>query len=653
MRATFTLAFLLTCCFALVGAGAFAQGAKFGKLSDEELKMTSYPQDTAADAVVISDIGYTKFSFGHKTQIKTDRHIRIKILKKSGYDWANFSVPYYIKSADKEKVISVKGFTYNMENGQVQKHKLEAKSVFDEQMSENWFTKKFTMPNVKEGSVIEVQYTIVSDFVYNMREWEFQTTIPTMWSEYRAEIPEYFDYKFLMQGYQPLYSQGRNNVATSTPELINNAYTWTMKDIPALKEEKYITTMRDFQSKIEFELQQVKFPGQAPRQMTGNWQDVTKDLLMSDRFGVQLNRSGYYKNELAAITAQNKTKDQQLQAIYNHVKDRMTWNGKYGFLATNTLRKAYDTRSGNAADINLMLVAMLQEASFDANPVLVSTRSNGRPPKGSPLVNKFNYVVAHVTVDGKEYVLDATEPLMPFGMLPVRALNTEGHLIKRDGNRWVNLKPSNYSQFISSEVTFTPNGELVGKITESAGGYYALSLRKTLSEEGEEKFSERLTREIGNYKLGKPTFENNDKLNEPFMIRYDISAAGTGQLTDIIYLNPLLGFGEKENPFKLDERMYPVDFASPIDETIITKYTIPAGYVIDEAPKSAVVTLPENGGRFTFMVQQNGSELQVMSRLNINKPVFYAPEYKQLKEFYNQIIAKHAEQIVLKKAQAN
>lgn len=331
----------------------------------------------------------------------------------------------------------------------------------------------------------------------------------------------------------------------------------------------------------------------------------------------------------------------------------MNWNGKYGYLATSTLRKAYDTKTGNAADINLMLVAMLQEASFDANPVLISTRENGLPPKGSPLINKFNYVLAHVVVDGKEYLLDATEPLLPFGVLPVRALNDQGHLIKKNGNQWVDLRPANFSQFISSEVSFKPTGELIGKTTESAGGYYALSLRKTLAEEGEAKVAEKLTREVGNYKLGKPTFENPTNLSEPFLIKYDVTSGSNGTLADILYLSPLMGHGKKDNPFKLNERQYPVDFASPIDETVIIRYAIPAGYVVDEAPKSVAVTLPENGGRFTFMVQQDGNQLQVMSRVNINKAVFYAPEYTYLKEFYNQIIAKHAEQIVLKKSVAN
>ncbi|MBC5775500.1 DUF3857 domain-containing protein [Pontibacter sp. KCTC 32443] len=654
MRAnTFTLPILLTLLLAFVASGANAQAAKYGKVDLTELKLSKFEQDTSAEAVVLSDYGYTKFLFNHEIQVVTYRHTRIKILKKSGYDWANFEVPFYVNGGKKERVSNIKGITYTLENGEVVKHKFDNKGVFEEQHNENWYSKKFTMPNVKVGSVIDVEYSITSDFVYNLREWEFQTTIPTLWSEYRAEIPSYYDYKFLMQGYHPLHNRSQNSIATGTPDLVNNAYVWTMKDVPALKEERFVTTMRDYQSKIEFELQQVRYPGEAARQMTGNWDDVTSDLMTHERFGMQLNRSGFFKEELAALAAQNKTAEQLALAIYNHVKGRMKWNEKNTYLTTSSTRKAYDARTGNVADINLMLTAMLQEAALEATPVLVSTRANGRPPKGSPLVNKFNYVVAHVVIDGKEYLLDATDPLLSFGMLPVRALNGEGYLIKKKAHRWVELKPTIYSQFITTDVTLKENGDMAGQATESAGGYYALSLRKTLADEGEEKFAERLSREVGNYKLSKPVFENRDKVGEALNIKYSITANGNGQSNEVIYLNPLMGHGEKENPFKLNERLYPVDFASPQDETIITKYTIPAGYVMDEAPKNVSVSLPENGGKFMYMVQQDGNTIQVMSRININKSVFFAQEYPYLKEFYNQIIAKHAEQIVLKKSTSN
>ncbi|MCX2739612.1 DUF3857 domain-containing protein [Pontibacter anaerobius] len=661
MKANFTKLFVLALVLAGFSHHSAAQAVKFGKVSEEELKMSVYDKDTSAAAVILSDYGFSRFEYMGELKVVFERQVRIKILKKSAYDWADMEVPYFQKGSGKERVSSIKGYTYNLDNGKITKEKLESKSVFEEQKSEYWFAKKFTMPNVKEGSVIDISYTVTSDFVYTLRDWEFQHSIPVVWSEYRARIPEYFDYKFLMQGYHGLYKneslkEAATGSASASPDMLNNAYVWIMKDVPALKEEKYITTLDDYQSKIEFELQRVSFPGRPSQIMTGDWAKVTSDLMTADKFGVQLNRNGFFKDELAAIQSKHKSQQEQLAAIYNLVKNRMKWNDRNGLEATTSIRKAWDERTGNAADINLLLTSMLLEAGFDAAPVIISTRNNGRINTAmSPMVTKFNYVIAQVKVGEKEYLLDATDPLLPLGVLPGRCLNGQGRLVKKGSpGRWVDLAPAiSYTKLVSANLFINGQGEIVGTGSESLGGYGAISMRRTILDEGENNYTERLAKEVGDFKLTKPVVKNLDDLTNPVNITYNINVNGSGRGNDIIYLNPMLGRGEKENPFKLTERLYPVDFGMPIDETYICSFTIPEGYEMEEAPQSIAVNLPENGGRFMYMVQQQGNAIQVMSKVNISKPVFYAQEYAHLKEFYNRIIAKHAEQIVLKKTAAN
>ncbi|WP_242927809.1 DUF3857 domain-containing protein [Pontibacter vulgaris] len=659
-----------------ISTNVLAQVPKFGKIEDAELTMKVYDKDTTAAAVILSDYGNTHFIYSSSTgfQLVFERQTRVKILKKSGYEWADIEVPYYQQNSRKEKVANIKGYTYNLVDGKQVKEKLETKAVFDEQMNENWSQKKFTMPNVKEGSVIEYSYIIYSDFLYNMREWEFQTTIPVAWSEYHARIPEYFNYKLLQQGYLPFHtsekqaSQDKFNVSysgettgagfnmtrqpggTNQVDTRSDAYIWIMKDVPALREEKYITTLSDYQAKLEFELQLVKYPGQAPKVMTGNWEDVTRDLLQSEKFGTQLNRNSFFKNEVAAIVAKYKTPEEQMAAIHGLVKKTVKWDGKNSIYAITPIRKVYDSKTGNAAEINLLMTSMLLEAGLDAAPVLVSTRSHGRVHKGSPMLSKFNYVISHVRIGENEYLLDATDPLLPAGSIPVRCLNGEGRLIKKNDQRWVALtSTSPFRKVFSSNMTINSNGDMTGSGMESAGGYEALSLRRRILEEGEDKYAEKLAKEVGDFKVGKPAIQNLHEIDAPLNITYDITATGNGQQNSVLYLNPMLGRGEKENPFKLEERVYPVDFGAPIDETYVGRFIVPDGYEMEEAPKSVVMALPENGGRFTYMVQKDGNTIQVMSKISINKPMFYAPEYADLKEFYNQIVAKHAEQIVLKK----
>ncbi len=656
---------------------AQGQAAKFGKVSEEELKMRVYEKDTSAAAVILSDYGYSHFQYSNSGfQLVFERQMRIKILKKSGYDWADVVVPFYKRGSDKEAVSSIKGFTYNLVNGKEEKTKLESKAAFEEQMSENWFAKKFTMPNVREGSVIDVSYVIYSDFFQNMREWEFQHTIPVVWSEYKARIPEYFDYKLLQQGYLPFYNSGKEKTtenftvksaaeiepglnggrtpsATSTVKADGDAYVWVMKDVPALQPEKYITTLSDYQAKIEFELQQVKFPGQIAKVVVGTWEQVTDELLRSDRFGTQLNRSSFFKNELAALMIKHTTPESRMVAIHNLVKSKMQWDGKNSIYAHTPIRKVYENKKGSVGEINLLMTSMLLEAGLDAAPVLVSTRTNGRVYKGSPMLSKFNYLITHVRIGDKEYLLDATEPLLAAGELPVRSLNGEGRLIKKDDQRWVELKPGTvYSKLFNGTITISSNGEMKGTGMESMGGYNAFYTRKSILEEGEAKFVEGFAKETGDMKVLKPKIENLSDEKKPISISFEIATAGNGQENSVIYLNPMLGHNEKENPFKLEERAYPVDFATLQDETYMCKFILPPGYEIEEMPQNKMVSLPENGGRFMYVVQQEGNTVQVMSKVNINKTVFYAPEYGHLKEFYNQIVTKQAEQIVLKKATA-
>jgi hypothetical protein len=644
MKAKIIVPLIAGFCLFLAEVHAQSGPYKYGKVSEAELTMRSYENDTAAAAVILSDYGVSYFNTSGRLSLAFERRTRIKILKKSGYDWANVSVPLYQQGSRKETMGAVKGYTYNLENGKITKSKLEQSAVFEEQHSENRRSKKFTMPNVKEGSVIEYSYTVTSDFIYNLREWGFQSTIPTVWSEYRAKIPQYFDYKTLQHGYHKLHEPKDRYDANV------NGYRWIMVDLPALRAEKYITTLSDYQAKIEFELQMLRVPGKDAQVMTGDWKQVVDELLKDDRFGSQLNRKGYFKDDIAVLVSKHSRPEEQMTSIYSLVQNSMSWNGKYGIYTTGSLRKAFEGKSGTAAEVNLLLTAMLQEAGLDAAPVLVSTREHGQVYKGTPLLNKFNYVVAHVTIDGKEFLLDATDPRLPAGMLPVRSLNGEGYLVKSKAARWVALKPSGlYQKYYNGNLVVNAHGQIKGEAKEVSSGYRALYIRKEINEEGEEKYTEKLNKEIGTFKVSGPSFKNISDLSNSLELAYKIESAGGSQPVDVIYLNPMMGQGEKENPFKMEQRAYPVDFAVPISETFMCRFTIPENYEMEESPQSVKMKLPNNGGSFTYIVGREGNVVEVMSKIDITKPIYYAEEYPYLKELYAQIVAKHAEKIVLKR----
>ncbi len=678
------LRFLLPACVAgmllCLSTSLFAQPApmKFGKVEMAELEMKSYAPDTSAEAVILGDYGSSYFKYGPDGFfIVHDRHVRIKILKKSGYDWATVKVPFYRASnSSEEKISSINGYSYNVAGGKVVKEKLTREAIFEEKKSANWYTKNFTMPNVKEGSVLEYEYTITSDFLFNLREWEFQNTVPVAWSEYRVVIPEYFRYRLLSSGYEPFQvsetgqksvdfqvkiegetvSRGgftsAERIPTRFESVTANAttYRWATKDVPALRDEPFITTLQDYITKIEFELSSTKYPGQLEKPVTSNWNAVNEMLLHDESFGGQLNRTGFAKDMMGVVKAKATGPAEQIALLYDLVRKSVKWDGRKTMFAEST-KKAFENHTGNAADVNLLLVGLLRDAGFDANPVILSTRDHGRLLESYTMLTKFNYVIAHVNLDGKDLLLDATDPLLMPSVLPTRCLNGAGRLISKKEGRWVPLHTSErLSQVTSVRLKLDAEGQFKGTVDLSEGGYAALPARKMILGEGQEKYAENLRKTKSQWQIEKLDIKNAEKLGEALGITCQVAIAEGAQMAgNLIYLKPLVTEGLPENPFKNDVRKFPVDFGTPIDRTFVGSYTVPDGYVVEEMPKNIVLDLPEKGGRFTFMAAQNGNVIQVTSKISLRKSLYLPEEYAHLKEFYHQIVSKHAEQIVLKK----
>ncbi|TGE25660.1 DUF3857 domain-containing protein [Hymenobacter aquaticus] len=664
-------------CTALPALGQ-ADPIKFGKIDERDLTNANFVADSAAEAVVLCDFGRSRFEpaeDGFRTVF--ERVTRIKILKKSGYDWATVRVPLYKKDGNAEKLVNLKGYTYNLVNNQVVKEKMESEAVFTEQQSVNNFSRKFTLPNVREGSIIEYTYVINSDFIFNFQDWQFQRSIPTRWSEYRAAIPEYYDYKMLLQGYEPLAIQEREETNTqyvvrwgrSQLTAINEQehsagsaavmaqvtnHRWAMKDVVALRPEPFMTTPKDYVSRIDFELAGMKWPNEGYRSVANTWEKINESLLQDENFGMQLKRGGFLKEQTTALATKYPDLNQRIAAVHDLVRQAVKYNGNDQLYATGPLRRSYDQHSGSAADVNLLLIALLRDAGVPANPVLLSTRTHGVVNQAVPLLAKFNYVVAHVALpEGKEMLVDATEPLVPCGMLPPRCLSGSGRLIMPDAgqSRWVNLRPSQrFLEYRQVQLTMDDHGGYTGKTHQEHAGYTALMSREKLQKNGEKKFMEEMVRSQEGWSIPKFAFKEREVLTKPLTIDYEFTVPGADSPASTIYLNPLRAFVDNKNPFHHEDRRFPVDFGAQVDETVMMTITLPAGYVAEELPKPTIVELPDNGGRFSYTIQDSGQgTLQIASRMSLRKPMYMAEEYTYLREFYNRMLAKQAEQIVIKK----
>ena len=94
---------------------------RFEKVSDEELNMKTYLNDSTTEAVILYDEGssYVKWDAQYGFMLTYERFVRIKILKQSGVEWGNFDIILYSHDKIREIVGQIKGTTINLENGKL------------------------------------------------------------------------------------------------------------------------------------------------------------------------------------------------------------------------------------------------------------------------------------------------------------------------------------------------------------------------------------------------------------------------------------------------------------------------------------------------------------------------------------------------------
>lgn len=633
---------------------------KFGKINPEDFNIKPSGIDSAAAAVKIFDVGDCYFEYRDNTGFNFifERHVRYKIINKNAYDLADMQVSLYrSNNTVKEDLLRMDAATYNMEAGKMVVTKLNRDSKFTEEFNKNYDIKKYTLGNVKEGSIIEYKYSIISPFTFNLRGWTFQSETPTLYSEYNIRIPEYLMYKPITKGYY-MVKKTKNEVvnANYVTGLISNAnYSqYIMENIPALKKEPFITTMDDYMTSIDFELEGTQYPNDIYRNYTGTWSKIINGFAGDENFGGYISKNSATKVLLRNIVKTETDRAKILMLIYNYVKSNVKWNEKYSAYSSETNPKTIlEKKTGSSGDINLLLLNLLREANFNANPLLISTRSNGRHPN-YPLASKFNNVLVHLKGKDADLFLDATDKDLAFGMIATENLNHQGFSVDFNSMTgiWVDTEPAfGNEKTYNYSLTLDKENKLKGTMLQYYKGYGALSLRnKYRSNPNEAEFVKNIKKdkqglEIDSYKIHN--LDNFDEiLSEELAVTIEDNVEEAGNL---VYLNPLLFERTKENIFKLDTRNFPVDLAHPLKETIRAVINYPENYEIEKLPKGGIFKLPKDKGTFSISFQNQDKTVLVRSIIEINETYFTPEEYFDIKELFKVIVEKQAEQIVFKK----
>jgi hypothetical protein len=657
----------------------YAQGkqdklpVRFGKVTPEDFSVPLNGSDSAAGAVIIADYGTSAFEGDVKGwfTLQFKHSCRIKILKRSGFDAATISIPLYTAGNELEKVEGLHAVTYNLENGKVVETKLDDKSVFTDKISKNWLNKKFTFPALKEGSIVEYSYTQTSPFLFQLQPWEFQGEYPRLWSEYQVDIPNFFEYATIAQGFLPFNintsdtrqvtfnmtdpgGAGKDEKFTFSDNVVTHR--WVMKNIPALKEEPFTTTLNNYTAKIEFQLSRYNFPNSIPKDKMGNWLSMTSAFLEEDDFGADLSRSNSWLDEdMKTITKGAKTDLEKSRLIYAYVRDNFICTAHSSLYLANPLKTVYKNKSGSEAELNLLLTAMLHHEKITADPVILSTRSHGFASQLYPMVSRYNYVISAVTIDSSRYYLDASEPWLGFGRLPERCYNGYARLLNKDRPSALTLDADELHENKQTLVIVAKDEKgkgLTARLQSTPGYNEACTIRQKIKDHGQQDFIKAVQtaytseQSVSNFELDSLKLPD-----EPLALAYDIQI-DPDESSDVFYFNPMFSEGYKENPFKAAQREYPVEMSGAMDELYTMNMEIPDGYVVDELPRSAKVLLNEDEGLFEYLILKDGDNIQFRSHIVLKKANYKPEDYATLRDFFGVIVKKQSEQIVFKKKKA-
>ncbi len=635
------LALLLMC------STFYGQDYEFGEVSVEELKENKYPLDEDADAAVLFRYQNTYYLSGN---LVTEIRERIKIYSKEGFQHATEYINLFDGRSSEETVGRIKAITYNLDNNKIVTSELDKEQIFKSQLSYNYKQVKFTMPNVKEGSVVEFSYKITSPFIWNLDDFRFQRDIPVKEIEAEIRTPKGFNFKKTHRGYfafRPTIETKRD--ARMGMDMVVNTY--KLSNIPALKDEPLVDNMNNYRAGVMFELVSIDIPGVLTKSYSHSWEDVAKNIGSSTDYKKELDKTKSFDDDLDILIAGESDKLKKAKILFKHVKERTEWNGVDGKYFQHGLKKTLKEKKGNAADINLLLVAMLRYAGINANPIVLSTKDNSIP--FFPTLERLNYVIAHAKIDDKDYYMDATDEFSNINVLPIKDYNWGGLLIDNNNKVWkhiYSIKPQKALNRYSLKANLTADGSMSGKYMARYTNHSAYVFRNKAKDKDDETQITNRESTFSGVEIDEYLVKNIDTHEGPVVESFDYEfEEGVDIIGDKMYLTPTLFLKTDENPFKLEKREFPVDFGFPVIDKYRFEISIPEGYVVESLPKPIAMALPEELGKFKYVIDNKNGKITLSITFDLNKAIVSSLHYGALKEYFNQIITKETEQVVLSK----
>lgn len=643
-----------------------AQEVKFGKFTDQEItKNKSNITETASAEILYS---YAKYNIDFNSisneliQTKTI-HYRIKIYNKDKApdNVLTLEIPLRKGSskANSDKITNLKASTFNQYNKVMKEIKVEKKDQFTKDIHKYLEVETLTFPNVQNGSIIEYAYEISSPFYTTTDTWYFQEEIPVVKSELYFETSEILKYQPDLRGEHKL-TPIKSSRVVNVPYLENNFtqqfsksydYTvninkYTVENLPEIKNEAYVLNPRNMMSSAKFELTAYMPKNGTHTLFTSTWDRIGKDLMDHEDFGRQLNGNGFLDDKVSELINGKTSESEKIISIFNFVKTNFKWNDYRGIYTDKGLRKVFNEKTGNVAEINLLLIAMLQKAGIKANPVVLSTVQNGLLNYTFPSRTRLDYVIATAKVNGNDILLDATEFYSTPNIIPMRALNHRGIVIEKEQTREINLT-NNIQSSSKTQITATldTEGKFKGSYQNTRDNYFYMNDKSEIAQDPkafEKEYLEDYSFDIEDF---KSTDNNNGMIRHSFKFN-DVQTDVAGNK---IIFNPLLFTAIESHQLNAEKRTYNLEFGAPMELSKVIRIKIPDGYKVESLPKSSQYKIVNDAAGYIYKIEEKEGYIVTSVARHLPYSILPPDYYLPFKEMMDKVVEAETQQVILVK----
>ena len=607
-------------------------------LSDEDLKSDKSAKfgDVPAEIIYRS----VHFRVDYDGQMYQNVVSRIKIYNKdNASDYLDREISLYDNNnGSRETLSALKAFTYNYENGKSVATKVSKDEKYKSREDKNYNITKFAFPNVKNGSVIEYSYTILTPFLSSTPRILIEDDIPSRYVEFVLDVPKPLGYNINYKG--ELHPQHRLVQEKQLYGNLYQTYRFAYENVEGYKEEQYVMNNNNYKTGIKAELNSTMINNVFKSYAT-SWEDIRKRLYEHGDFGGQLSKESMVKNLMPA-----ETKDLPLisraDAILKYVQDTYTWNNEDDVVTDKGVRNLISTKVGNSAEINLLLTMLLRNAGIDADPVVLSTVSRGALLAYLPSIAQLNYVVASFADQGRIYLLDGAQKYSEINMIAPKALNYYGLVMGKKDVKQINMfYPEVSKTFLTVDAKLNPDGTFEGQFADRDTKLYAMVVNERYTDD-KDKFAKSYKDQ---YRFSLANMKHGMQQNKDFETSFDFTSdTFSDAIGNKIVFNPLLFLYAQNHDFKQPgARKAPLEFYSPNDKIKKVTITLPDNYVFENVPKSKKFRTDDNALQYTYLVTQTGNQLTVETITQIDDSVFPKEYYPAFTQIFDNITKMEAQ----------